>query len=204
MSINKENYANYYQQGLSRGFDIVDVRQYYVQQGDMLLPDLEQMITTPWTCDGNPVSGYTITNIDVGAERRLGYREIRTHELWIFDPKQGIPVNLDELHPEGYYLHDAQGNLVTVDDAYMSIDEFSVAASYCFHVFMAPEFAECRNYLNSTMGLPPVTAEDYKNYLKHVESQFQNSNMIFTGKIKKLSDLQIAYDSMDGFDEYNK
>ena len=164
-------------------------------------PDLEQMIAVPWKIEGLQVYGYAITRIGIAEEKELGYRQTHTHEFWIYDAEKG-PVNLGGLYPNGYQLTDNYGNTVYLNEAFEKLDEFASAASYFPHVFMAPEFAEARNYLNAGMGLPPVTAEDYKNYLKHMEEQIGSST--FVGKITKASDMHLAYESMEGMEDYEK
>ena len=203
MVVNGNNYAQVYKQGVADGFEIVDARQYYVQSMDMR-PDLEQMMMTPWTCGGRPVFGYTVTNVDLGDERRKGERETMTHEFWVYDAEKGMPRNLDDVYPNGYKLQDPSGKNVSFSEAFEQMGNFASAASYYPHVFMAPEFVEARNYLNGRMGLPPVMAKDYENYLKHMENQVQSRDFTFVGKITKMSDMHIAYESMLGMEGYDE
>ena len=201
MAVTKDNYQSYYRQGIAQGFGIIDARQYYVVERNMT-PDLEQMMSTPWTFEGNYVYGYSITDVGVGNERKTGARNTHTVEFWTFN--NGNPVNLDGSYGGNYWLKDANGNSVSRNDAADYVSIFATAASYYPHVFMAPEFAEARNYLNARMELPPVNANDYRNYLNHIESQIKSGQFTFVGKITKTSDMHIAYESMDGMDEYEK
>ncbi len=203
MTATKENYQVIYQNGLNKGFSVIDARQYYANKGE-LLPELEQMIMTPWFINQNQVYGYVVTDIDSVGERRCGYRKTLAHEFWIFDARKGNPVNLNQLYPQGCQLSNRQGQIFPLNDAFAFLDEFAAAASYLPHVFMAPEFIEARNYLHGRMGLQPVNANDYINYLRHMEMQLQNGDLIFVGKITNISDMQIAYDSLEGIENYEK
>ena len=201
MAVNGNNYAQVYKKGLEDGFEIVDARQYYVPELDMR-PDVEQMMSTPWTCGDRPVFGYTTTNVDLKDERLHGGRDTNTHEFWVYDAEKGMPRNLDDVYPNGYQLKDPNGQTVPMRKAMDQMGDFASAASYYPHVFMAPEFAEARNYLNARMNLPPVTAKDYGAYLGHMENQLQSRDFTFVGKITKISDIHIAYESMEGMEGY--
>lgn len=202
MSVTSNNYSKVYRDGIASGFDIMDARQYYVKEMNMR-PDLEQMMSTPWQCDGSPVYGYTVTNVDLKDERKRGERETNTHEFWIYDDERGFPRNLDDVKPNGYTLVDMKtGQSVDFDTARERMGDFASAASYYPHVFMAAEYAEARNYLNARMGLGPVTDNDYLTYLKQMEKQVQSRDITVVGKIKKLSDMHIAYESLDGYSDY--
>ena len=202
MTVTKENYQTYYEQYASRGFRVIDARQYYVKERNMS-PDLEQMIATTWSVSGLQVFGYTITHIGVAEERKLGYRETHTHEFWIYDAQNG-PVNLANVYPNGYQLTDSYGNALDPEDAYEILDVFATAASYYPHVFLAAEYAEARNYLNGMMNLPPVTSANYQEYLEHIRSQMQRREFTFTGKITTEDEMHLAYESMEGMDDYEK
>ena len=199
MKVTKDIFPGVYQQGLNEGFGIVDARQYYVRDAFMR-PELEQMVATPWIIGNDPVFGYAVTDIDIEHERLYGCHKTLAHEFWIFDARQGMPVNLAQLYPQGYQLSDRSGQMVALNDAFAVLDDFASAASFLPHVFMAEEFAEARNYLHGRMGLPPVTAADYRAYLEHIETQLQNEDLTFVGKIRKVSDLHIAYESIEGSD----
>ena len=162
------------------------------------------MMATPWVCDGRPVFGYTVTNVDSADERRRGSRDTYAHEFWIYDSEKGMPRKLDDVYPNGYRLNNADGKDVSVTEAVNQMKKFATAATYHPHVFMAPEFTEARNYVNGRFGLPPVTAKDYETYLREKEHQLQSGDFTFVGKITKLSDMHIAYESMEGMDEYEK
>ena len=200
MPVTKENYRGIYERFISSGFDVIDARQYY-NQTDNMKPEVEQLIRTPWTMDRLQVFCYAAADIDLVYERANGHRRILSHEFWIFDPKTGAPVNLDQIHPEGYALYDPY-NRISREEAYETADEFAMAASYQPHVFMAAEFAEVRNYLNARMELPPVTKNDYLSYLKHMEGEIQNGSNSFTGKIRSIADMHIAYQTAEEFDQF--
>ena len=166
--VTEENFQSFYAQGVQDGFEVVDVRHYYVpsRYDDILHPEVEQMMATPWVCDGRPVFGYTVTNVDSADERRRGSRDTYAHEFWIYDSEKGMPRKVDDIYPNGYRLNNADGKDVSVTEAVNQMKKFATAATYHPHVFMAPEFTEARNYVNGRFGLPPVTAKDYETYLR--------------------------------------
>ncbi len=202
MTVTQTNYEQYFKRGLAEGFDVIGAEQHYDTAAGMTAK-LEQLIYTPWTFNGIPVYCYSKTDVSSRGERENGYRRIETHEFWIYD-NQGTPVSLEKAYPGGYDLTDRQGSRLSAGEAFSIIDDFIIAASYHPHVFLASEYAEARNYLNGRMGLAEVTPDDYKEYLEHIEGQMRNNQFIFTGRIKNLKDMDIAYESLKEMEIYSK
>ena len=202
MAVNKENHDEIYRKGLAEGFIVTDAVQHYDYDNysaGNLEPLLEQLLLTPWDCDGMPVYALAVTNIDYGKERSRGYRDTGNIEFWVYDEEQGSPVNLAALRPDGYRLTDSFGKTITASQAAIETAQFATASSYCFHVFTAREFFETRNYVNGRMGLPKATPKDYKNYLAEIERKMRNENLIAVGKITKPEDMYQAYDTLDDY-----
>lgn len=198
MAVRKTAYRQVYQEGLQSGFDITNARQYY-REGDGTQPRLEQTMSTPWTYHGQPVIGFTDTDLrDVNADKD-GIRRTDTREFYVAD-QYGRATNLDDLlRPGDEGLKDRRGNSVSLQDAQDQMGRFAGAASEYPHVFLHDEYIESRSYLNARFGMDRPTTADYNVYLESVEKQLASRDFTFTGRITRPSQMHIAYESTPDF-----
>ena len=103
----KPEYRRVYDDGVQEGFAVGMARQYYGRDRygeiDPSKPQLEQLLsTTPYLFHGEPVIGYTVTNLSAetsGTPNVL--RQTTTHEFHIYAPQhEGGPDvlrNVDDL-----------------------------------------------------------------------------------------------------------
>lgn len=193
----KSVYRQVYKQGVESGLSITNARQYY-RNGEGTQPRLEQTLDTPWLFRGQPVIGFTDTNLKDEKADKDGLRLTDTREFYVADA-MGRATNLDALLQPGEGLQDKQGKFVSIPQAQDIMGRFASAASEYPHVFLHDEYIESRSYLNGRFGMDPPTTADYNVYLDSVAKQLASRDFIFTGRITRPSQLHVAYESTPEF-----
>ena len=199
----KSEYQRVYDEGIQEGFSVGMARQYYNRdrQGniDPNKPQLEQLMpSTPYLFRGEPVVGYTVTDLSADQSRVKGdsLRNTVTHEFHVYAPQyEGGPDvlrNVDDLigvNEKISFTDKNTGKDVSLNDAMDHMGAFAAAASEFPHVFAPDEYKEARSYLNGRLGLPMPTDDDYNEYLNNVENQLKQ-RVPFVGAVTNLTEME--------------
>ena len=210
----KSNFQKIVDAGLADGFDIPDARQYFTEDPrGQSHAWLYQTITTPYSIDlpeygSCPVTGRIDVDLDFkNKDPKSQLFRAATAEAWVTLPN-GTEKNLEDvlvtedtatqltgLWSTHFNVQNKNGQTVSLRDAQKRMTEFGAAAAVIPHVFMYDEYMEAQTITRKRFGMEPPQEEDYsQTYLDSIVSQL-NNRIQFFGKIRKVSDMDIAYTS---------
>ena len=174
----KPIYAEVYEQGVEKGYEVANVKTYYDENGQA---KIETVVHTPYYDEnGRRVIGSGIVNATHGE----GLREVADVDLLFDDFGQ-------------MSLFDENGNAVDKETMKTEMSQYMSAASEYPHVASYDEWYDNQkhNYEKVKLDAEP-TKSDYVKYLDNVSRQMASGDIKFVGPLNTQQNLQ---DYMDNF-----
>ena len=174
----KPIYAEVYEQGVEKGYEVANVKTYYDENGQA---KVATVVNTPYyDANGNRVIGSGTVNATHGK----GLREVADVDLLFDDFGQ-------------MSLFDENGNAVDKETMKTEMSQYMSAASEYPHVASYDEWYDNQkhNYEKVKLDAEP-TKSDYVKYLDNVSRQMASGDIKFVGPISTQQDFVKYLDNM--------
>ena len=174
----KPIYAEVYEQGVEKGYEVANVKTYYDENGQA---KVATVVNTPYyDANGNRVIGSGTVNATHGK----GLREVDNVDLLFDDFGQ-------------MSLFDENGNAVDKETMKTEMSQYMSAASEYPHVASYDEWYDNQkhNYEKVKLDAEP-TKSDYVKYLDNVSQQMSSGDIKFVGPISTQQDFVKYLDNM--------
>lgn len=180
---NVRKYSDIYKSGQAEGFIVDSARQYY-SQNDSKKPKLDVVMNTPYSYMGQDVTARAIIDLNESSRSaETGLRDASMVEFYVGNSNLDYDAGFD-----------------VTEEMRQKASDFAASAAEYPHVFTYDEYVEARIPINERLKLGIPTEQDYNTYLESMDRQLHNSrDFEFIGKITKLSDLNMAYESAPSF-----